>query len=51
MTNMSYSGVPFPPSTIGAENIAVRRGDKRTRRNALMDGQSTPQIQLLYRSH
>ena len=45
---MPRSGVPFPSSASGAENITVGRGGKRTRRNALMDGQSASQIQLRY---
>ena len=48
VTSMPRSGVPFPSSAGGVENIAVGRGAKRTRRNALMDGQSASQIQLRY---
>src|SRR5579863_9380969 len=38
------SAIPFPSSANGSENIAVIRGGKRTRRNALIDGKSASQI-------
>ena len=50
VTSMPCGGVPFPSSASGVENITISRGDKRTRRNALMDGQSAPQTQPCYRS-
>jgi hypothetical protein len=41
---MSSTSIPFPSSANGKENITFSRGAKRTRRNALIDGQSASQI-------
>ncbi len=37
---MLSSWIPFPSSGDDKENIPVTRNEKRTRRNALIDGQS-----------
>jgi hypothetical protein len=44
---MYSTGIPFPSSASGKENVTVSRGGKRTRHNALMDGKSHRQNQQL----